>query len=194
MEAERGFSSSPEGEPTLSRRNALRLPFASPQREFPHDCSEADERSHFFYLLILIRDCLERSLFCPPSSWLLRLLPPRGWLAGWLALPYVVRPLFPALSSRLTVLINRASCTMQQVAATAAHSVVSLFPVPFQKTRISNECTSVQCTFVGIARAVLSVLSLRTPRVVRLFSREVLRDCVSSLLTFPPSSWCPLII
>jgi len=131
------------------------------QREFPHDRrSEADEQSHFFYLLILIRGCLERSLplSLPPSRpcarWLPRLLLPRGWLV----LPYVARsfPRFLRLYSRLTVLINRASCTMPVAAVAASHSVVSLFPLRlFRRSLTSASLRARRCT-LSLARAALS--------------------------------------
>jgi len=130
VQAELRFSS-PEGEssPVPAMRSLSRAVRRDLQREFPHDRrSEADEQSHFFYLLILIRGCLERSL--PLSLPSLRSLASPASSPSRLAGSSLRRALLPALSPSLQstylVLINRASCTMPVAAVAASHSVAFL--------------------------------------------------------------------
>jgi hypothetical protein len=110
--------------PLSSPGNAL--PFArclrrDLQREFPHDCrSEADEQSHFFYLLILIRGCLEPSL--PPSH------PPTLWHS--LASP-------ASSPSRL------AASSLRRALRPPSFSVPTV-DLPFSLTELHAQCQSLQ--------------------------------------------------
>jgi len=173
VEAERRFSS-PEREssPVAAMRSLSRAVRRHPQREFPHDCSEADEQSHFFYLLILIRGCLERSSLFSGFS----------LAAGW----FFLTSRAPFDHSRLTVLINRASCTMPGCAAFRFFVPLS----PFQG--ISNKCIAPRASLgdvIGRHRTPSSFIPreemfARSRRFVRFDalrpSAAVARPCFSS--------------